>query len=243
MILLRSALFALLQTLATLVFAVAAVLTFPFGPFTRYRIITLWNRLIIRAARAICGIRYEIRGAENLPNHPVIVMAKHQSAWETIALPILLPPQSIVLKKELLAIPFFGWGLGMISPIAINRKAGKEALRQIVAQGKDRIREGFWVLIFPEGTRVKPGEVGRYGIGGAWLATHTNTPVLPLAHNAGEVWPKHSFFKYPGTITLSIGPVISSQGKKADALVEEVKAWIESEMKQLPHARASQATR
>lgn len=243
MILLRSALFAFLQTLATIIFSVVALLTFPFGPFTRYRIITLWNRFVVRAASLVCGIRYEIKGAEHLPDHPVIVMAKHQSAWETIALPVLLPPLAIVLKKELLAIPFFGWGLGMISPIAINRQAGKEALRQIVAQGKARIGEGFWVLIFPEGTRIKVGEVGRYGIGGAWLATHTNTPVLPVAHNAGEVWPKHSFIKYPGTITLSIGPVISSQGKKADALNEEVKAWIESEMKQLPHARAPQATR
>ncbi len=237
MILLRSTLFALLQGLATVVFSFVALLTFPFGPFVRYRIITLWNRFVVGAARIICGIRYEIKGMENLPGSPVIVMAKHQSAWETIALPILLPPQAQVLKKELLAIPFFGWGLGMLSPIAIDRKAGKEALRQIVAQGAARIEQGFWVMIYPEGTRVKPGEIGRYGIGGAWLATHTGTPVLPVAHNAGEVWPRHSFIKHPGTITVSIGPVISSQGKKADALNEEVKAWIESEMKQLPHAR------
>lgn len=237
MTLLRSTLFALLQVVLTVVFAVIALLTFPLGPFTRYRIITVWNRLMIQAARIICGIRYEIKGRENLPDYPVVVMAKHQSAWETIALPMLLPPQALVLKKELLAIPFFGWGLAMLSPIAIDRKAGKEALRQIVAQGAARIRQGFWVMIYPEGTRVKPGEIGRYGIGGAWLATHANAPVLPVAHNAGEVWPRHSFIKHPGTITVSIGPVISSQGKKADALNEEVKTWIESEMKQLPHAR------
>ena len=237
MILLRSALFALLQTLATIVFSIIALLTFPFGPFTRYRVITLWNRILVWAARAICGIRYEIKGRENLPDFPVIVMAKHQSAWETLALPILLPPLATVIKRELLLIPFFGWGFRMLSPIAIDRAAGKRALRQIVDQGTARIGEGFWVLIFPEGTRVKPGEVGRYGIGGAWLATHANTSVLPVAHNAGEVWPRHSFVKHPGTITLSIGPVISSEGKKADALNEEVKAWIESEMKQLPHAR------
>jgi len=237
MILLRSAVFALLQVVLTVVFAIIALLTFPLGPFTRYRIITVWNRIVIRLARVICGIRYEIKGAENLPDYPVIVMAKHQSAWETIALPVLLPPQALVLKKELLALPFFGWGLAMLSPIAINRKAGKEALRQIVVQGSARIRQGFWVMIFPEGTRVKPGETGRYGIGGAWLAVHAGAAVLPVAHNAGEVWPKNSFFKHPGTVTLSIGPVISSEGKKADALNEEVKAWIESEMKQLPHAR------
>ena len=238
MTLLRSTLFALVQGLATIVFSFIALLSFPFSPFVRYRIITLWNRLVVAAARGLLGIRYEIRGMENLPDHPVIVMAKHQSAWETIALPILFRPQSMVLKKELLRIPFFGWGLALTSPIAIDRKAGKEALRQIVAQGRRRMEQGFWVTIFPEGTRVKPGESGRYAIGGAWLATHTGTPVLPVAHNAGEVWPRHSFIKHPGTITVSIGPVISSQGKKADALNDEVKAWIESEMKQLPHARA-----
>ena len=234
--LLRSTLFAIVQAFLTVVFSLLALLTFPIKPFSRYRIIFLWNHIVVRLARMICGIRYEIKGLENMPDRPVIVMAKHQSAWETIALPTLFPPMSIVIKKELLMIPFFGWGMRMASPIAIDRKAGKEALKQIVAQGKARIAEGFWVLIFPEGTRVKAGEVGRYGIGGAWLATHTNTPVLPVAHNAGEVWPKNSFLKRPGTITVSIGPVISSEGKKADALNEEVKSWIETEMKQLPHA-------
>jgi len=234
--LLRSTLFAIVQAFLTVVFSLLALLTFPIKPFSRYRIIFLWNHIVVRLARMICGIRYEIKGLENMPDRPVIVMAKHQSAWETIALPTLFPPMSIVIKKELLMIPFFGWGMRMASPIAIDRKAGKEALKQIVAQGKARIAEGFWVLIFPEGTRVKAGEVGRYGIGGAWLATHTNTPVLPVAHNAGEVWPKNSFLKRPGTITVSIGPVISSEGKKADVLNEEVKSWIETEMKQLPHA-------
>jgi 1-acyl-sn-glycerol-3-phosphate acyltransferase len=142
----------------------------------------------------------------------------------------------IVLKRELLYIPFFGWGMRMLSPIAINRNAGKEALRQIVAQGRERLAQGFWILIFPEGTRIKPGEIGRYGIGGAWLATHTQTPVLPVAHNAGEVWSKNAFFKRPGTITLSIGPVIESAGLKADALNQKVRDWIEAEMIRLPHA-------
>lgn len=234
--LLRSTIFAIIQAFLTIVFSLLALLTFPIKPYARYRIIFLWNHIVVRLARVICGIRYEIKGLENMPDHPVIVMAKHQSAWETIALPTLFPPMSIVIKKELLMIPFFGWGMRMASPIAIDRKAGKEALKQIVAQGKARIAEGFWVLIFPEGTRVKAGEAGRYGIGGAWLATHTKTPVLPVAHNAGEVWPKNSFLKRPGTVTVSIGPVISSEGKKADALNEEVKHWIETEMKQLPHA-------
>ena len=236
MIILRSALFALLQTLLTIVFGIISLLTFPFGPLTRYRIISQWNHLIVWLARVICGIRYEVRGLENLPKTPVVVMAKHQSAWETIALPILLPPQVIVLKRELLLIPFFGWGMRMLSPIAINRSAGKEALKQIVAQGRDRLAKGFWVLIFPEGTRIKPGESGRYGIGGAWLATHTQTPILPIALNAGEVWPKNALLKRPGIITLSIGPVIESTGLKADELNQKVRDWIEAEMTRLPHA-------
>lgn len=237
MILLRSTLFAIVQTLLTIVFGTVALLTLPLAPITRYRMISVWNRIVVRAARTLCGIRHEIRGLENIPDYPVIVMAKHQSAWETIALPTVFPPMSIVIKRELLMIPFFGWGMRMVSPIAIDRKAGKEALKQIVEQGKARIENGFWILIFPEGTRVRPGEVGRYGIGGAWLAARTKIPVLPVAHNAGEVWPKNSFVKRPGVVTLSIGPVISSEGKKPDELNEAVKSWIETEMRKLPHAR------
>jgi 1-acyl-sn-glycerol-3-phosphate acyltransferase len=237
MILLRSTLFAIVQALLTIVFGTVALLTLPFAPITRYRMISLWNRIVVWAARTICGIRHEIKGLENLPDYPVIVMAKHQSAWETIALPTVFPPMSIVIKRELLMIPFFGWGMRMVSPIAIDRKAGKEALKQIVEQGKARIENGFWILIFPEGTRVRPGETGRYGIGGAWLAARTKAPVLPVAHNAGEVWPKNSFIKRPGIVTLSIGPVISSDGKKPDELNDLVKSWIETEMKRLPHAR------
>lgn len=230
MIVLRSALFELLRALATVVFSVVALLTFPFSALTRYRIITVWNRVVVWLARVICGIEYRVLGRENLPGTPAIVMAKHQSAWETIALPILLPPLAIVIKRELLRVPFFGWGFAMLSPIAIDRGAGKEALRQITERGRERIAQGFWVLIFPEGTRVAPGERGRYGIGGAWLATHAGVPVVPIAHNAGELWRRHAFLKRPGTITVSIGPVIEPAGLKAGELNEKVEAWIEGEM-------------
>jgi 1-acyl-sn-glycerol-3-phosphate acyltransferase len=143
---------------------------------------------------------------------------------------------AIVIKRELLRIPFFGWGIGMLSPIAIDRNAGKDALRQITERGRARIAQGFWVLIFPEGTRMAPGTKGRYGIGGAWLATHTDTPVVPVAHNAGELWRRHAFLKRPGTVTLSIGPVIESAGLKAGELNEKVEAWIEAEMEKLAEA-------
>lgn len=233
MIVLRSALFAVLQTLLTVAFSLIALLTFPFSARTRYRIITLWNRIVVWLAEVVCGIRYRVIGLENLPKTPAVVMAKHQSAWETIALPVLLPPMALVIKRELLWVPFFGWGMAMLSPIAINRAEGRAALKQIVAQGRVRLADGFGVMIFPEGTRMAPGEIGRYGIGGAWLASHVNALVVPVAHNAGELWPKNSFLKHPGLITLSIGPAIDAAGMKPDALNEQVKAWIEAEMKRL----------
>lgn len=230
MVVIRSAVFLVLQTVLTVVFAVLALLTFPFSILTRYRLITGWNRMIVWLARWVCGMRYQVIGMENLPAAPVIIMAKHQSAWETIALPILLPPMAIVLKRELLRIPFFGWGMAMLSPIAIDRTDGRAALKQIAEQGKQRLTDGLSVLIFPEGTRVASGQVGKYGIGGAWLATHANALVVPIAHNAGELWPKNALLKRPGLITLSIGPVINPAGMKPDALNQQVRAWIEHEM-------------
>ena len=235
MVVLRSVLFLLLQSVLTVVFALFALLTFPFSPFIRYRLITGWNRSVVWLARWVCGIRYQVVGLENLPDEPAIIMAKHQSAWETIALPILLPPMAIVLKRELLRIPFFGWGMAMLSPIAIDRGDGRAALKQIAEQGKQRLADGLGVLIFPEGTRVAAGVVGKYGIGGAWLATHGKALVVPVAHNAGEVWPKNALLKHPGLITVSIGPAIDPSGMKPDALNQRVQAWIENEMALLPN--------
>ena len=196
MIWLRSSLFALCQVITTPLFSIISLLTFPFKPVTRYRIISQWAKFNIFLVRVICGIKFRVVGAENITDTPSIILAKHQSAWETMVFQKIFPPQVWVLKRELLRIPFFGWGLAMTSPIAIDRAAGKEALKQIVAQGKDRLAQGFWVVVFPEGTRVKPGTKGKYGIGGAWLATHTGAPVLPVAHNAGEFWGKNAFLKY-----------------------------------------------
>jgi 1-acyl-sn-glycerol-3-phosphate acyltransferase len=230
MLVLRSALFLLLQSLLTIVFAIFALFTFPFSSLMRYRVITGWNRSVVWLARWICGIRYRVVGMENLPAAPAIIMAKHQSAWETIALPILLPPMAIVLKRELLRIPFFGWGMAMLSPIAIDRGDGRAALKQIAEQGKQRLADGLGVLIFPEGTRVAAGTVGKYGIGGAWLATHASALVVPVAHNAGELWPKNALLKHAGLITVSIGPAIDPAGMKPDALNQRVQAWIEAEM-------------
>jgi len=233
MIVLRSLLFTLGQWLFTPLFTIFAILTFPFKPLTRYRFISYWARIMLWWLRVTCDVRYRVIGRDHIPQHPCIILSKHQSAWETLAFQEVFPPQVWVLKRELLWVPFFGWGLAMTSPIAIDRSAGREALKQMVAQGKDRLRKGFCVVIFPEGTRIAPGRKGKYHIGGAWLATHTAATVVPVAHNAGEYWPKNSFIKRPGTITVSIGRPIDSAGLKPDQLNQQVESWIESEMPSL----------
>jgi 1-acyl-sn-glycerol-3-phosphate acyltransferase len=162
-----------------------------------------------------------------------VVLAKHQSAWETLAFQEIFPPLVWVLKRELLRIPFFGWGLAMTSPIAIDRAAGKEALKQVTDQGKDRLAKGLWVVIFPEGTRHKPGAKGKFNIGGAFLAAHSGATVLPVAHNAGEFWGKNAFLRHPGTITVSIGKPIEAAGMKAAELNSQVESWIEQEMQRI----------
>lgn len=227
---LRSALYLLLQIIITPPYALITLVCFPLSPHDRYRVTSSWTFIMLFLLRHLCGIRYQILGAENIPKTPSIVLSKHQSAWETLAFQKIFPPQVWVLKKELLLIPFFGWGLAMTSPIAIDRKSGKKALEQIVEQGRERLKQGFWIVIFPEGTRIPPGKRGKYRIGGAWLATHTNVPVVPVAHNAGEFWGRNSFIKMPGTITVSIGKPIDPTGMEAGELNEKVEAWIENEM-------------
>lgn len=233
MIYLRSALFTLGMWLFTPLFCILILLVFPFPPHTRYRYITIWARSMLWWLKATCGVRYHVTGAENIPQNPCIILAKHQSTWETLAFQEIFPDQVWVLKRELLWIPFFGWGLALSSPVAIDRSAGREALKQLVTQGKDRLLQGFFVVIFPEGTRMAPGKRGKYHIGGAWLASHTGTPVLPIAHNAGEFWGKRSFLKKSGTISVSIGKPIDTVGLKPDEVNTLVENWIETEMTRL----------
>ena len=227
---LRSTLYFLLQIIITPPYALVVLATYPLSPLNRYRVISGWSHIMLFLARFICGIRYCVLGTENIPRKPTIVLSKHQSAWETLAFQQIFPPQVWVLKKELLHIPFFGWGLAMTSPIAINRSRGKAALKQIIRQGRDRLQKGLWIIIFPEGTRIDPGKKGRYGIGGAWLATNTGVSVVPVAHNAGVLWGKNSFIKFPGTITVSIGEPIDPAGMDANELNNKVEEWIELEV-------------
>lgn len=230
MLFLRSTLFFLGQVVTAPIFTLIAFLALPLNPVTRNVLISGWARSMIWWLRITCNIRHEVTGLENLPDTPSIILSKHQSAWETLAFQAIFPTQVYVLKRELLWIPIFGWGLAMSSPIAIDRSAGREALKKLVSKGQHRLKQGLWVVIFPEGTRMAPGEKGKYQIGGAWLATHTQTQVVPVAHNAGRCWPKNSFIKKPGVIQLHIGKPIATAGIKADALNQQVEHWIESEM-------------
>ena len=235
MIALRSLIFLLLQVVLTPIFSTLALLTFPFPPLVRYRFISSYARTMMWLLRVVCGIRHEVRGIENIPKEPCVVLCKHQSAWETFALQIVFPPQVWVLKRELLRLPFFGWGLAMTSPIAIDRSDGKGAVKQLLKQGKDRLAQGFCVVIFPEGTRVPFGQRGKYKMGGALLAVASGAPVVPVAHNAGRLWGRNAFSKHPGLITMSIGAPIDTRGLKADEINTRVEAWIENEIQQLTH--------
>jgi 1-acyl-sn-glycerol-3-phosphate acyltransferase len=231
-VVLRSAAYALVQLLATPPYALVAILTFPLPVHARYRIITSWSRLMIWAAEKICGIRYRVLHGDNVPAEPCIVLAKHQSAWETLAFQVIFPPQVWVIKRELLWVPFFGWGLAMLKPIAIDRAGGAKSLRQTLEQGRDRLARGFNIVIFPEGTRTAPGRRGRYHSGGAWLAIKTDARVVPVAHNAGRRWPRNGWLKYPGLVTVSVGAPMEAQGT-ADELMQRVEGWIEGEMQRL----------
>ena len=232
---LRSLIFILLQLVLTPIFSTLAILTFPFSPLTRYRLISSYARTMIWLLKVVCGIRHQVIGIENIPKEPCVVLCKHQSAWETLALQVILPPQVWVLKRELLWLPFFGWGLAMTSPIAIDRSDGKGAVKQLLKQGKERLAQGFFVVIFPEGTRIPYGKRGKYKIGGALLASSAGVPVLPMAHNAGRLWGRNAFSKYPGLITMSIGAPIATHGLKADEINSRAEAWIENEIQTLEH--------
>ena len=233
MTLLRSALFALALVVVTPPYALIALAAFPLPRVARYRIISGWSRLVVRLARALCGIRWTVEGREHLPAKPAVILAKHQSAWETLAFQEIFPPQVLVLKKELLWIPFFGWGLALMSPIAIDRANGRAALRDIARRGRERLAQGFWVVIFPEGTRVRVGEKRAYQQGGAWLAAQCGVPVVPVAHNAGRLWPRNAFLKRPGNVTVRIGPPIPTAGRDAKQISADAEAWIEGEQRTL----------
>jgi 1-acyl-sn-glycerol-3-phosphate acyltransferase len=234
---LRSLLFTLVMIVATVVWSCVCLLSAPLPYNQRFWVTSRWNVFIVWLAKVLCGIRYQIKGYENLPDAPAILLSKHQSAWETIfLLPNMKRPLVFVFKKEILYIPFFGWGMALLRMIPIDRKQGKNAFSQVVKIGRRRLADGQWIIMFPEGTRIPVGEKGKYKSGGARLAVETQTVVVPIAHNAGECWPKGTMIKRPGLVTVSIGKPISPENHTADSLMHEVENWIESEMRVIsPH--------
>ncbi|MDR2207900.1 MAG: 1-acyl-sn-glycerol-3-phosphate acyltransferase [Azoarcus sp.] len=239
MIFIRSTLFLVLSCLATVYTGLQGILSLCIfaKPLTRHRWVTRgWICMMMWLSRHILDIRFRVIGRENIPAGPAVILSKHQSAWETFGLQAIFPPLSFILKRELLWVPFLGWGLASIRSIAIDRKAGKNALSQVVEQGRERLKEGLWVAVFPEGTRVAPGVRGRFRPGGAFLAKRAGVAVVPVAHNAGDFWRRKAFLKRPGEVIVSIGPPIEVKGLKAEEVNRRSQEWIENEMTRLfPH--------
>ena len=227
---LRSFLFWLGFATFTLVFAFLLLLSFPFPLEKRFALTHAWSNATIRWLGITCNLRHEVQGTENIPDKAGIIFSKHQSTWETLILNFWFEKQSWVIKRELLRVPVFGWGMYMMNPIALDRGAGKKAIDQLVEQGRERLDKGSWIVIFPEGTRTAPGTKGRYRIGGAILAERTGASITPIAHNAGEYWPRRSFIKRPGVIKIRIGPPIETNNKTPQKILAEAEQWIESEM-------------
>lgn len=231
---LRSGLLLTAVLVATIIIGIlmliAAILPFSL----QYKLASLWGGYVMFMTKAICGLSYQVTGLENLSQEKsAIVLCKHQSAWETIFLMAVLPPSSILLKKSLLWIPFWGWAMATLKPIAINRSTPKEALLQLLKQGAKRLQEGYWVVMYPEGTRTAPGEQRKFSASGSLLAQRTGYPVIPIAHNAGELWPRNSFLKYPGVIQVKIGTAISGEGRKSKEINSEAETWIKKTMQEI----------
>lgn len=237
----RSALFLLSSVLVTIPFGILVPLAGLLGYRAGCATAKLYAAIIVHLARICCGIRWQVRGWENVPSAPAVLMAKHQSAWETVFMQASFPPQCWIVKKELLWLPFVGWGLMGIRAIPIDRSSGKSARDQIVEQGARRIAQGMWVSIFPEGTRIPVGKRGRYGLGGAMLAVHTGTPIVPIAHNAGECWGRYAFRKHAGLVTVVIGKPIATAGRDAASVNAEVEGWIEARMREMNPERYADA--
>lgn len=223
----RSLLWAAAAIVTTIFFGTFGVLIALFLPYRlRYRWFNVWSFLLVWYARFFCGVAWKIEGKDNIPDSPCVVLSKHQSAWETLMLQSLFVPQTWVLKRQLMFIPLLGWALRLLDPIAIDRENPRQSMREIIKQGSLKLKQGRWVVIFPEGTRVSPGQTTRFRRGGVVLASQTSAQITPVAHNAGEFWPKNSFLKYPGLITLRIGKPIPTKNRDPDELLASVQDWI-----------------
>jgi 1-acyl-sn-glycerol-3-phosphate acyltransferase len=218
----------------TFFYSIFFVIACSFLPFRkRFILARVWGLVLLWALKWICRLDYRIEGQENLPPGNHIALWKHSSSWETIAMAVVFPRQVWVLKRELLWIPVVGWGIRQLHAIAINRKSGHSAVGQVVEQGKQRLDEGDWIMIFPEGTRMPHGQTRKYGVSGTLLAIERNKLIVPVAHNAGSYWPRRGWMKKPGTVRVVIGRPIAAAGRDVRALNREVQEWIESTVARL----------
>ena len=230
---LRSLLFTTLLAITVFPCGAWVILAAPFGRSASYRGAIWWVKINFWLARVLCGLDYEIAGTENIPEENSVVYLKHSSTWETMAELLVFPEQVWVLKRELYWLPYFGWALSALRPIGIDRGARSSAVKQVIRKGRKRIEDGLWVMIFPEGTRMAPGATRRYGLSGALLAIDTNRKLVPVAHNAGDFWPRHSLLKSRGTIKLVVGPPIETAGRDAQEVNDLAKAWIDQTMHEI----------
>lgn len=235
MVYLRSFIYQIGFVLGMLFYGMFVFIVAPFIPYPRrYGFVTGLNYWVLWWAKVTCGVRMEIEGQEFLQQgRPFVLVANHQSDWETFSIQTLVKPLCTILKKELLRIPIFGWGLALIKPIAIDRSQRSAALKQILKQGKDRLSKGIPVLIFPQGTRVPVGEFGRFNKGAAMLACSAGVPVLTFAHNGGEFWPSKSWLRYPGTIKVKVGPAIPTIGRSVDDVQADIIDRLQRDLSQL----------
>lgn len=230
---LRSVLFTVLLFFSVALYCPLVIAGRLAGPDGAYRMMILWARSVLRMCERLCGLSYRVEGMEHLPGGNAVVLLKHSSAYETLAQLLIFPQQSWVLKRELTWAPFFGWALAVLRPIAIDRAGGSRAVTQVVAQGRERLADGLWVMIFPEGTRMPAGQTRRYGLSGALLARESGRPIVPVAHNAGDYWPRRGWRKRPGVVTFRIGPPVDATGRDLRELNAEVQAWIERQVAEL----------
>jgi 1-acyl-sn-glycerol-3-phosphate acyltransferase len=233
MILARSILYQVILVVVVIPYCVLVYCAAPFPRQFRWQVIAGWPRFAFWLSRHLLGIDYEVRGRENIEREPCVILSKHQSAWETIAYTSIFPPHVYVIKRELLWLPFLGWGLAVMSPIAINRADRKRAMKRLIELGGERLKQGFSIMVYPEGTRIAVGRRGIYKLGGAVIAVQNGAKVLPVAHNAGLLWPRNSFLKYPGKVTVVIGQPIDTSGLTAEQVMRRVEDWIEGEMQHL----------
>lgn len=226
---LRSLIFFIFSALSIFLFGFVCLFSLVLPLTWRHLLLRNFAKFYIFMLGVICQIYYEVEGMENLPGKRFgVILSKHQSAWETFFLPTIFHDPAVIAKRELLFVPFYGWGIAAADPILINRKDKTTAMQQIISKGKQCLEQGRWIMVFPEGTRVPVGEVGKYHLGGARLAVATEAPVIPVAHNAGYFWPKRGFIKHPGTVRVVVGPVIETKGRTPDEVMDLAKNWIEA---------------